>query len=169
MVKDTQSLIKVSGVVPVISSHWAGVVPPARGHEMLEDASQTRQDLCELFYGFSNRWCYKAIVRWVCPLQNRWGPGRSCSWGQGSSWWWVYEIFSCGAPEWQWDWSWPYSPGSSLLHLCSLAGPARQRGKPGYQVHSRQHVCFNTCALIHLFWFHLVKTSMITDTWITAT
>lgn len=29
VVKDTQSLIKVNGVVPVISSHWAGVVPPA--------------------------------------------------------------------------------------------------------------------------------------------
>jgi len=28
VVKDTQSFIKVRGVVPVMSSHWAGDVPP---------------------------------------------------------------------------------------------------------------------------------------------
>ena len=28
VVNDTQSLTKVSGVVPVMSSHWAGAVPP---------------------------------------------------------------------------------------------------------------------------------------------
>lgn len=31
VVNETQSLVKVKGVVPVISSHWAGVVPPAYG------------------------------------------------------------------------------------------------------------------------------------------
>lgn len=33
MVKETQSLINVNGVVPVISSHWAGVVPPTYEHK----------------------------------------------------------------------------------------------------------------------------------------
>ena len=28
VMNETQSLIKVRGVVPVMSSHWAGVVPP---------------------------------------------------------------------------------------------------------------------------------------------
>lgn len=31
--KETHSLTNVSGVVPVMSSHWAGVVPP----EMVRD------------------------------------------------------------------------------------------------------------------------------------
>jgi hypothetical protein len=31
VVKETHSLTNVSGVVPVMSSHWAGVVPPERG------------------------------------------------------------------------------------------------------------------------------------------
>lgn len=31
VVKDTQSLMNVKGVVPVMSSHCAGVVPPVRG------------------------------------------------------------------------------------------------------------------------------------------
>lgn len=30
VVKETQSLMNVNGVVPVMSSHWAGVVPPTR-------------------------------------------------------------------------------------------------------------------------------------------
>lgn len=30
VVKETHSLTNVSGVVPVMSSHWAGVVPPER-------------------------------------------------------------------------------------------------------------------------------------------
>lgn len=34
VVKETQSWAKVSGVVPVMSSHWAGVVPPASGRRV---------------------------------------------------------------------------------------------------------------------------------------
>lgn len=30
VVKETQSVTKDSGVVPVMSSHWAGDVPPVR-------------------------------------------------------------------------------------------------------------------------------------------
>lgn len=37
VVKETQSLINVNGVVPVISSHWAGVVPPENGHKHMID------------------------------------------------------------------------------------------------------------------------------------
>lgn len=33
VVKETQSLMNVNGVVPVMSSHWAGVVPPGHGHK----------------------------------------------------------------------------------------------------------------------------------------
>lgn len=43
VVKETQSLTNVSGVVPVISSHWAGVVPPAHRHKQNIDMLQSER------------------------------------------------------------------------------------------------------------------------------
>lgn len=40
VVKDTQSLMNVKGVVPVMSSHCAGVVPPVRGQHIVTVESQ---------------------------------------------------------------------------------------------------------------------------------
>lgn len=39
MVKETQSLTKVRGVVPVMSSHWAGDVPPTGSEPLKKTAS----------------------------------------------------------------------------------------------------------------------------------
>lgn len=85
VVKETQSLINVNGVVPVMSSHWAGVVPPAQTQVILECehvSGWSANYSCVYWFVVSNQWYYKAVVKWGCPLRSHWGPGRSCSWEQ---------------------------------------------------------------------------------------
>lgn len=76
VVKETQSLMNVNGVVPVMSSHWAGVVPPTHGCKRSDCYIRLwayvllvyLQVLCVCV--LSNQWYYKAVVMWGCPLRS---------------------------------------------------------------------------------------------------